>query len=352
MEGQALDVPAGQTGFVTISFDDPPLELWTPFQPNLYILEISLGEAGHDTERVRFGYREISVEGPDFYLNGEKIHLLAASLFDHSAPDEERIREEMLRVRAMNVNTMRNYEYRYGLMFELADEIGMLMVHQTDGGHGDLVYRLKDPVFWQNYQQQLLSTVATMKNHPSVIMWSLTAEFYSESLRNDQAVIGQLASLAEAVRAADGSRPVMFSMDGDPGGAADVIGYHYPNEPNVYPDQRYWPAAAYWADQPVLRPSDWFYESAFTFWDSDAFLWDRSKPLYIGEQLAFDGNDPRRLTLFVGDEAYHPQLRSAAVFGQGRCVCDADPGQPPAGRQRLHNVGRFQGLVRRGHHTA
>jgi hypothetical protein len=305
-EGQILKISANQTAITQITFNDPPLALWTPYQPNLYVLEISLGKAGHDSQRVRFGYREIAVDGADFYLNGEKIHLLSVVWFEHRSPDAERIREELLGVRAMNVNTIRLMEQQFKLYYELADEIGLLMIFQADVGNGETVYRLRDPVFWQNYQQRLLSSVASLKNHPSVIMWSLTAEFYHEILRSDQAVIGQLAGLAEAVRAADGSRPVLFSMDGDPGGAADVLGYHYPNEPNVYPDQRYWPAAAYYADQPIVRPLDWVYESSFTFWDSDAFLWDRSKPLYIGEQLCFDRSNPKQLTPFVGDEAFLP----------------------------------------------
>ncbi len=307
-EGHNLLIPANQTETVQIRFNNPPLALWTPFQPNLYILEISLGNAGHDAERVRFGYREIAVKGPDFYLNGEKIHLLSVSWGDHGTPDAEQIREELLNIRTMNVNTFRTYDEQFGINYELADEIGILMIPQIDAGNGETVYRLRDPVFWHNYQQHILGRIDRLKNHPSVIMWSLSAEFYHESLRGDQAVIGQLANLAESARAADRSRPVVFSMDGDPGGKADVLGYHYPNEPNVYPDQRYWPAAAFYADQPIMRPLDWVYDSSFTFWDSDAFFWDRSKPLFIGEQLCMPGSDPNRLTLFVGDEAYLPYL--------------------------------------------
>ena len=56
---------------------------WSPEDPHLYSLRADaahrarLGRCGSVTQR--FGFKEIWIEGPDFYLNGVKRHLLATS---------------------------------------------------------------------------------------------------------------------------------------------------------------------------------------------------------------------------------------------------------------------------------
>jgi len=74
-----------------------------------------------------------------------------------------------------------------------------------------------------------------------------------------------------------------------------VIGLHYPNE---YPARRLWPNDAYWMDEPS---TSWRHNM---FWDEEAFLWERVKPLYIGEFLWAPARNPSTDTLFFGDAAY------------------------------------------------
>ncbi|MEJ7614348.1 hypothetical protein B0813_001480 [Candidatus Fervidibacteria bacterium JGI MDM2 SSWTFF-3-K9] len=54
---------------------------------------------------------------------------------------------------------------------------------------------------------------------------------------------------------------------GDPGGVADVVGIHYPNE---FPSRRLWPNDAFWMEEPRFIT-----DGGGMFWDNKPFFWDR-----------------------------------------------------------------------------
>lgn len=298
-----------KTQVFTISLQNPPLRSWSPEDPQLYVLEISLDQPSGDTVRERFGWRDFYREKGDFYLNSKKIHLLAASWWPEMGYwTREQIKSQLQATQAANVVAFRTHTQPWPeIWYEVADEIGLIMIPEGAVWNDDTSYRVNDLRFWKNYTDHLTAMVRTLGNHPSVVMWSLENEFFGERINNDTPVAEKrLADLALLIKRLDPTRPITFESDGDPGGATDVIGIHYPNE---YPDHRLWPQDAYWLD----KPRDLLSNGEF-FWDDQVFLWDRSKPLYIGEYLWEPSNDPSTHTVMVGDEAYinHARYRTLA----------------------------------------
>lgn len=286
---------ASADGSFSFIIEDPPLQLWWPHDPRLYVLEVSI--PGGDIWTERIGYRELWAEGPDFNLNGSKTHLLATSWWPPHLPrSREDIRQTMAAIKRMNATCFRTHTQPWRRRwYEVADEVGLLMIPEGAIWNDDAVYRVEDPVFWSNYRTHLESMVRNLFNHPSVVMWSLENEMHGGRMHDGTPQEDYLASMGEAVKALDPTRLITYESDGDPNGVADVIGLHYPNE---YPQRRLWPNDAYWLDQ---RATPW---RSNMFWDEAEFTWNRQKPLYIGEFLWAPAPDPSNDTLFFGDKAY------------------------------------------------
>jgi hypothetical protein len=296
---QPVSLGAGQTQTLTLSVDNPSLTPWTPYTPQLYVLEVGFDTLEGDALRERFGWREFTVRGGDFYLNGNRIHMLAASWWPDARDwTRESAAAQLRAIRAANVVAFRTHTQPWqDSWYEAADEVGMLMIPEGAVWNDDMSYRLGDERFWTNYGEHLAAMVHTLRNHPSVVMWSLENEFSGDRINDSTPDLElHLADLGRLVKGLDPTRPITYESDGDPGGASDVIGIHYPNE---YPEHRLWPQDAYWIEQ----PRDLYSGGGF-FWDDQPFLWDRSKPVYIGEYMWEPSGDPSTHTLFFGDRAY------------------------------------------------
>ena len=185
------------------------------------------------------------------------------------------------------------------LHYEVADEVGLLMIVEGAVWNDDDTYRIYDPLFWDNYETHLQAMVAQHKNRPSVVMWSLENEFLGGRLNDTSPAKADLVRMGRVVKECDPTRPIFFESDGDPDGVADCIGIHYPHE---YPDFTCWPNEAYWLRQPAKIPH-MFLNGA------DSFVWQHDKPLYVGEFLWIPSRDPSWHTVFFGDEAYRDYQR-------------------------------------------
>lgn len=295
-----MNLAAGQEHIVTLRLDNPKLEQWTPQNPKLYVLALTLfPDGGHAADIVteRIGWRQMETRGPDFIFNGKRTHLLATSWWpaaDRPLPREEIVRQ-LRAIKAANTHVFRTHTQPWPRRwYELADEFGVMMIPEGALWCDPTVYAIEDERFWKNYGDHLQAMARRLRNHPSVVMYSLENEMRHCLGRDDLALEQGLARMARLIKQTDPTRPVTFEADGDPGGAADVIGMHYPNE---YPDKRLWPNDAYWMDRPRKLSLYWK--------GGQPFLWDRRKPLYIGEYLwVYQNSSPAVHTVFFGDEAY------------------------------------------------
>ena len=246
-----VEIPAGEEREISLIYEKPPLETWSPYTPVLYVLELR-SEPGGDILRERFGYRELWTQDGDFYLNGKKIHFLASSWWPPTqGASREYALNQLIPLKKMNAVAFRTHTQPWqDIYYEVADEIGLMMIPEGAVWNDDGSYRVFDPKFWENYAQHLRSMVHHLYNHPSIVMWSLENEFYGSRVneRNPETE-ENLARMGKIVKAEDPTRPITYESDGDPGGVADVIGMHYPNE---FPEKRLWPNDAYWLKEPRL----------------------------------------------------------------------------------------------------
>ncbi|MCR4412758.1 MAG: hypothetical protein NUV77_10075, partial [Thermoguttaceae bacterium] len=310
-----LKVPAGKTAPATLRQSWAKPILWSPADPHLLDLRTTvartpgLAEPGSkatsadskpalelDVLRTRFGFREFWTEGHKFYLNGSRINLLATSWWPpHDVMTRDEIRKHWEAVKRAGCVAFRTHTQPWpSLHYEVADELGLLMIIEGAVWNDDDIYRIHDPVFWDNYARHLRAMVDRDKNRPSVVMWSLENEFFGGRLNDASPAKSDLVRMGRLVKEHDPTRPILYESDGDPGGVADVIGIHYPHE---YPDYTCWPNEADWLDRPQ-RLDQMFLNG------QKEFFWRKDKPLYVGEFLWIPSRDPSWHTVFFGDEAY------------------------------------------------
>jgi beta-galactosidase len=295
----AVDVPAGKQAVATLRRPWPKPPLWSPDDPHLLRL-VSQLDTG-DRVRTRFGFREFWIAGDKYYLNGARINMLATSWWPpQGTMTREEIRKTFTGVKAMGCVAFRTHTQPWPAMhYEVADELGLLMIVEGAVWNDDDVYRIHDPRFWDAYAGHLRAMVDRDKNRPSVVMWSLENEFTGGRMNDASPAKKDLVRMGRMVRALDPTRPIFFESDGDPDGVADCIGIHYPHE---YPQYTCWPNEGYWLREPG-GGIEMFLNG------QKQFFWKRDKPLYIGEFLWVPSSDPSWHTVFYGDEAYRDYAR-------------------------------------------
>ncbi len=298
LPGLKVRVPAGGEAQTSTRIAWPDARLWSHVDPCLYHLRTEV--SGGDSIRTRFGFREFWVEGHRFILNGVPINLLATSWWPpHGPMRREEILKQWRAVKEVGCVAFRTHTQPWpAVHYDTADEVGLLMVVEGAVWNDDDVYRVHDPVFWENYAKHLKAMVDRDRNRPSVVLWSLENEFTGSRLNDaTPGPKAQLVRMGRLVKQWDPTRPIFYESDGDPDGVADAIGIHYPHE---YPDYTRWPNEAYWLDKPWKGHGG----GGFFFNGEPHFLWKKDKPLYVGEFLWLPSSDPSWHTVFFGDDAY------------------------------------------------
>ncbi len=289
-----VSVPAEGTATATLREPWPEAHLWSHVDPYLYHLRTELSSG--DVERTRFGFREFWVEGHRFYLNGTPVNLLATSWWPpHGPMPREEVRERWEAIKRCGCVAFRTHTQPWrGVHYDVADELGLLMIIEGAVWNDESVYRINDPVFWKNYAGHLKAMIDRDKNRPSVVMWSLENEFYGGRFNDQSPAKDDLVRMGKLMKQWDPTRPIYYESDGDPGGVADCIGIHYPHE---YPQYTCWPDEAHWLAEPA--EIDHMFNNG-----RERFVWNREKPLYVGEFLWLPSRDPSWHTVFFGDRAY------------------------------------------------
>ena len=310
-----LDAGATEEMTLTAQWDDP--RSWSPEDPHLYTLRLTAAAGDNeDALDTRFGFREFWVEGGEFYLNGVKRKLLATSTWPAIPVTREYVEDILRRVKEANCIAHRLHTQPWQkVWYEVADEIGLLIIEEAAIWNDDDVYRVNDQRFWDNYALHLQRMILRDRNHPSLVMWSLENEMYGGRLNDESPAKEQLVELGRKVKQWDPTRPITYESDGDPGGVADVIGLHYPHEYPTYVD---WPNTAWWMDEPI-RIGHMFLEG------EGGWVWKRGKPLYIGEFLWLPSSNPDWHTVFFGDDAYlnYPDYRNRGKAESWRMQTEA-----------------------------
>jgi hypothetical protein len=173
----AATVAPGEATTFTFNHSLKSLHPWAPCSPFLYdvITTVRVAEKEIDRTMTTFGMREFTVEGSDFFLNGERIFLRGGNIaFHRFLSDSERstlpwnrewITKALIDIpRQHNFNFFRNHlGQMYNLWYDIADEHGMLIQDEwqfwTTSGSREQVHR------------EFRQWVRDNCNHPSIIIW-------------------------------------------------------------------------------------------------------------------------------------------------------------------------------------
>lgn len=174
-----------------MSFSAPwsDAKLWDTDSPgNTYEAIITLAdENGKVLDRsfpLRFGFREFTIDGRDFMLNGKRIHLRALHSANINGTADvasiEGCRTTCRRLKDHGFNFLITGNYRFGpgdvsymdALFDACDETGVLaafsLPHAKDFG-----WKLDSPEQSSRYRSLCEWLVRRAQNHPSIILYSM-----------------------------------------------------------------------------------------------------------------------------------------------------------------------------------
>jgi len=252
-ENFKLDSDSQSIFTVEENWIDP--HLWFPHDPHLYYLNVLLvDDNGNivDNRRERFGFREISWEGPHLFINEQELFLRGHG--GHYFGDIQGTREYMEawlgEMKKLGVNFMRLHDSpKHKELYDVADEIGIML-------ESEAVCHFKvpeNPVIWKNHLERL---VKAQRNRPSIIMWSVSNELRWRGG-------GEKPEMIQWVKTFDLTRPVFasdFSLESRHG---DICAHHY-NPITVFDEwEQYGP------DKPMI-------------WDELGSVWQHDRPLDNG----------------------------------------------------------------------
>jgi beta-galactosidase len=201
-------------------------KLWQLDDPRLYVLTTTVTSEGEQSDRVvtRFGFREFTAIGKQFYLNGEKIVLkttFSEAFYPHSLAyprDLELLRREFELVVEGNINMVRPWRKpQPRVVYDMADEMGVLFVGALP------VECMKNwpqitPYTKQRIENEVVEMVRRDRNHPSIVIW----EMFNEIIRNGLKRLKHSASLK--ARELDQTRMIIDEA----GGFADGCSVYLP----------------------------------------------------------------------------------------------------------------------------
>jgi hypothetical protein len=307
-----------------------PDKLWDIHTPgNQYDLEVSLVDAGGkvlDTGWiVRFGFRELWIDGRDFFLNGTRIFLSALPI-DNAAigaalANYEAVRESLNRLKSFGINFV--YTHNYGCepgshlgfaeLLRAADDVGMLVsFSQPHFSHYE--WQAPDADRNNGYARHAEFYVRAAQNHPAVVMYSMShnAAGYSEDMnpdmidgiRDDRDQWGarnvKLALRAEGiVKHLDPSRIVYHHASGNLGSMHPINFY-----PNFVPIQELSDWFEHWATEGVKPAFLCEFGAPFT-WDWTMYRgWYKDKREFGSAAVPWEFCLAEWNAQFFGDKAF------------------------------------------------
>ena len=176
----------GLLGWNFVQLDVAP---WTAETPNLYTLTLRLVDKNDEVVEVvpiRVGFRHIEIKGGQLLVNGQPILIKGVDRHELD-PDGgyivsvERMIQDIKIMKQLNINAVRTSHYPDDpRWYDLCDEYGLYVTaeanvesHGMGYGEGTLAKR-ED--FAQMHLERNEANVITLRNHPSIIVWSLGNE--------------------------------------------------------------------------------------------------------------------------------------------------------------------------------
>jgi Glycosyl hydrolases family 2, sugar binding domain/Glycosyl hydrolases family 2 len=172
------DAKVSAVGRISVAGTIPSPRLWSPADPALYSVEVSLGGgAASDRAVARFGFREFSARDGQFFLNDQPFYMRGALDQDfyadsiYSTPDKPFVVDMMRKGRTLGLNLLRcHIKVCDPTYLEAADEVGMLVWYEVPS------WDRWTPGSVARGRKTFDDMVARDWNHPSIVIQSLINE--------------------------------------------------------------------------------------------------------------------------------------------------------------------------------
>lgn len=187
---------------------------WTAETPNLYKLQVNLKAAdGSVIESLvqNVGFRKVEIKNAQLLVNGKPILIKGANRHELD-PDGgyvisvDRMVQDIKIMKEMNINAVRTSHYPNDpRWYDLCDQYGLYVVGEANlesHGMGYGAQTLAKVSSWeQAHIERNKNNVYVLKNHPSIIIWSLG---------NEAGYGPNFEKAYDFVRAYDPSRPIQY----------------------------------------------------------------------------------------------------------------------------------------------
>lgn len=206
---------------------------WSAEKPYLYQLELKLLNPEGvkiQTIRQKTAFRTVEIRDAQLLVNGKAVMIRGVNRHDFDPElgrtvSRAKMEEDILLMKKHNINAVRTAHYpNHPYFYELCDKHGLYVLAETDiECHGmEPVGRwdeLADSEDWRGaFLDRMERMVEHLKNHPSIIIWSLGNESgFGDNHRN----------MAQLTHRLDPGRPIHYEGDRKQE-VADIIGPMYP----------------------------------------------------------------------------------------------------------------------------
>lgn len=203
---------------ISMAVDSP--EKWTAETPVLYTLLLSLSSAGGkviEVVPIKFGFRDIKIDGHVLKVNGTPIKFKGVNRHDHHPENGRAVPldfmiQDILLMKTNNINAVRTSHYPNDpRWYGLCDFYGLYLIDECDlETHGfresaNWEANPSDKDEWTDaYVDRMTRMVERDKNHPCVIFWSLGNE--SHFGKNHH-------KMKEIANILDPTRPIHYEAD-------------------------------------------------------------------------------------------------------------------------------------------
>jgi beta-galactosidase len=182
LSASRVKIEPGTSQTVTLSAKvNGSLKLWSPDAPNLngLLLTVSVNGKKTDVKYQRFGWRQFTIDGNKFLLNGQPITLRGDSWHFMGVPQMTR-RYAYAWYRLLHdagANAVRLHASIYPSFYhDMADEMGVMILDESAIWASDGGPKADSDLFWTNCRAHVAELVKRDRNHPSVYGWSICNE--------------------------------------------------------------------------------------------------------------------------------------------------------------------------------
>ena len=211
LDAEGHEVASGLDAVVT------DVKAWSAESPYLYTLFIyaKKGDRVQEVIRQRVGFRHIEIKGGQLLVNGQPILIKGADRHEMD-PDGgyvmsvERMVQDIRIMKQLNINAVRTSHYPDDpRWYELCDEYGIYLTAEANleshgMGYGEATLAKRQD-FERMHMERNEANVLTLKNHPSIIVWSMG---------NEAGYGPNFEKVYDWIKAYDQTRPVQYERAG------------------------------------------------------------------------------------------------------------------------------------------